>query len=98
MEDGRVTAIGDGLERDGAQVIDVTGKLVAPGLVDVHVHLREPGGEHTETIATGTAAAARGGYTTVCAMPNTKPVPDTAEVMTQVVNRIKETAKVRVLP
>ncbi|MBC2257833.1 dihydroorotase [Listeria booriae] len=98
MEDGRVTAIGDGLERDGAQVIDVTGKLVAPGLVDVHVHLREPGGEHKETIATGTAAAARGGYTTVCAMPNTKPVPDTAEVMTQVVERIKETAKVRVLP
>ncbi|MBC1553237.1 dihydroorotase [Listeria booriae] len=98
MEDGRVTAIGDGLERDGAQVIDVTGKLVAPGLVDVHVHLREPGGEHKETIATGTAAAARGGYTTVCAMPNTKPVPDTAEVMTQVVDRIKETAKVRVLP
>ncbi|MBC2194485.1 dihydroorotase [Listeria booriae] len=98
MEDGRVTAIGDGLERDGAKVIDVTGKLVAPGLVDVHVHLREPGGEHKETIATGTAAAARGGYTTVCAMPNTKPVPDTAEVMTQVVDRIKETAKVRVLP
>ncbi|MBC6129633.1 dihydroorotase [Listeria booriae] len=98
MEDGRVTAIGDGLERDGARVIDVTGKLVAPGLVDVHVHLREPGGEHKETIATGTVAAARGGYTTVCAMPNTKPVPDTAEVMTQVVNRIKETAKVRVLP
>ncbi|MBC1795101.1 dihydroorotase [Listeria booriae] len=98
MEDGRVTAIGDGLERDGAQVIDVTGKLVAPGLVDVHVHLREPGGEHKETIATGTAAAARGGYTTVCAMPNTKPVPDTAEVMTRVVERIKETAKVRVLP
>ncbi|MBC1523297.1 dihydroorotase [Listeria booriae] len=98
MEDGRVTAIGDGLERDGAQVIDVTGKLVAPGLVDVHVHLREPGGEHKETIATGTAAAARGGYTTVCAMPNTKPVLDTAEVMTQVVERIKETAKVRVLP
>ncbi|MBC1226217.1 dihydroorotase [Listeria booriae] len=98
MEDGRVTAIGDGLERDGARVIDVTGKLVAPGLVDVHVHLREPGGEHKETIATGTAAAARGGYTTVCAMPNTKPVPDTAEVMTQVVERIKETAKVRVLP
>ncbi|MBC2168853.1 dihydroorotase [Listeria booriae] len=98
MEDGRVTAIGDGLERDGARVIDVTGKLVAPGLVDVHVHLREPGGEHKETIATGTAAAARGGYTTVCAMPNTKPVPDTAEVMTRVVERIKETAKVRVLP
>lgn len=99
IEDGRVTAIGDGIEAsEGAKVIDVAGKLIAPGLVDVHVHLREPGGEHKETIATGTAAAARGGYTTVCAMPNTKPVPDTAEVMTQVVDRIKETAAVRVLP
>ncbi|MBC1501380.1 dihydroorotase [Listeria weihenstephanensis] len=98
MEDGRVTAIGDGIENENAKVIDVAGKLIVPGLVDVHVHLREPGGEHKETIATGTAAAARGGYTTVCAMPNTKPVPDTAEVMTQVVDRIKETAEVRVLP
>ncbi len=80
------------------QVIDVEGKLVAPGLVDVHVHLREPGGEAKETIETGSLAAAAGGFTTIAAMPNTRPVPDTKEQMEWVQNRIKETAHVRVLP
>src|SRR5699024_4722018 len=72
--------------------------LVTPGFVDVHVHLREPGGEAKETIATGTDAAARGGYTTVCAMPNTQPTPDSVDVLQSVNDRIKETAKIRVLP
>ncbi len=79
-------------------VINIEGKLVTPGFIDVHVHLREPGGEHKETIETGTLAAAAGGFTTNCAMPNTRPVPDTEEQMEWLQDRIKETGHVRVLP
>ena len=78
--------------------MDAAGKLVSPGFIDLHVHLREPGGEKKETIATGTLAAARGGFTTIAAMPNTRPVPDTKEQMEWLQTRIQETAKVRVLP
>ena len=66
-------------EIENAEMIDGKGLCLAPGFVDVHVHLREPGGEHKETIESGTMAAAKGGYTTICAMPNTRPVPDTKE-------------------
>ncbi|AID01132.1 dihydroorotase [Staphylococcus xylosus] len=78
--------------------IDVKGQFVSPGLVDVHVHLREPGGEHKETIETGTKAAARGGFTTVCPMPNTRPVPDSEENLNRLNQLIVENAQVRVLP
>ena len=77
LKDGRVEAIDDRLSApDDAQVIDAAGHVVCPGLVDLHVHLREPGGEHKETIATGSMAAVAGGFTTVCAMPNTDPPID----------------------
>ncbi|MDA1475617.1 dihydroorotase [Bacillus changyiensis] len=79
-------------------VIDAEGLFISPGFVDLHVHLREPGGESKETIETGTKAAARGGFTTVAAMPNTRPVPDTKEQLEQLTKRIHETASVRVLP
>ncbi len=77
LQDGKVVATGQGIGRpDGATVLDATGLIVAPGLIDVHVHLREPGHEDRETIATGAASAVAGGFTGVCAMPNTDPVID----------------------
>ncbi|MCG3398830.1 dihydroorotase [Staphylococcus massiliensis] len=99
IEGQTIKAMGEDVEApNDAEVIDANGKFVAPGLIDVHVHLREPGGEHKETIETGTKAAARGGFTTVCPMPNTKPVPDTVENIEKLNQIIKESAQVRVLP
>ncbi len=85
-------------KKSGEQAIDAQGKVLSPGFIDLHVHLREPGFEYKETIATGSAAAAKGGFTTVCAMPNLKPFPDNAEELKKAHKRIKETAAVRVLP
>ncbi|GAA0299225.1 dihydroorotase [Gracilibacillus halotolerans] len=98
ITDGKISAIGNHLPKDNAEQIDGKGNVVVPGFIDVHVHLREPGGEAKETIETGTRAAARGGYTTVCSMPNTKPVPSTKEVMDQIQQKIEEKSVIRVLP
>lgn len=97
IEDGKIVEISDSIDNHD-EVIDANGKLITPGFVDVHVHLREPGGEHKETIETGTKAAARGGFTAVMPMPNTRPVPDNADTLTKLIDRIKETAHVKVLP
>lgn len=96
IEDGKITQIGKNISGD--QEIDLKGKLVTPGLVDVHVHFREPGFTDKETIRTGTQAAARGGYTTVCAMPNTNPIPDTKEKMAAVRSLIDRDACINVEP
>ncbi|MBU8915345.1 dihydroorotase [Bacillus sp. FJAT-29953] len=98
IENGIISKLAPSLTESAERTVDAQGMLVSPGFVDLHVHLREPGGEKKETIATGTMAAARGGFTTVAAMPNTRPVPDTKEQMDWVMDRIKETASVRVLP
>ena len=98
IENGKIKEIGLELKADADQIIDATGLVAAPGFIDLHVHLREPGGEKKETIATGTKAAAKGGFTTVAAMPNTRPVPDSKQQMEWLQSRIKETANVRVLP
>ena len=82
--DGVITEVGTGLSRAGAQVLDATDLIALPGLVDLHAHLREPGREDAETVQTGTAAAALGGYTAVHAMANTDPVADTAGVVEQI--------------
>src|SRR5438046_6248178 len=77
IQDGKITAVGRGLTApDGALVRNVKGRIVAPGLVDLHVHLSEPGNEDEETVASGARAAAAGGFTAICAMPNTDPVTD----------------------
>ncbi|MBP2240062.1 dihydroorotase [Cytobacillus eiseniae] len=98
IETGKITEISKEIDREAEEVIDAKGLLIAPGFLDLHIHLREPGGEKKETIATGTAAAAKGGFTTVAAMPNTRPVPDSKEQLTWLNQRIEETAKVKVLP
>ncbi|MEI4771766.1 dihydroorotase [Psychrobacillus sp. FJAT-51614] len=98
IENGLITKIGANETIKDAQVIDGKGMLLSPGFIDVHVHLREPGGEHKETIESGTKAAAKGGYTTICAMPNTRPVPDTVETFSHILDLVEKNALVRVLP
>ena len=85
-------------EANGAETFDASGLLVAPGFIDLHVHLREPGQENSETIETGTHAAAQGGFTVVCCMPNTKPVNDNASITRFIVDRAKAYGHVRVWP
>ena len=100
LKDGRVAEIagpGKLKSANGAEVLDATGLTVAPGLVDMHVHLREPGQGHKETIATGTAAAATGGFTAIAAMPNTAPVNDSVEI-TRWMQAPERGACIRVFP
>jgi len=98
LEDGRVAETGAKLARRGAEVVDVAGLVVCPGFIDLHVHLREPGREDKETIATGTRAAAAGGFTAVCAMPNTTPVNDNSGITRFIVDRARAEGLVRVHP
>ena len=96
IDGDRIVAIGKDLSQGDAKVIKARGKLVVPGLIDPHVHLREPGQEHKETLATGSAAAVMGGFTTVCCMPNTTPALDSPEMVGFIENRARQTARCRV--
>jgi len=99
LRDGRIEAVGRNIPAGpGAGVLDAAGKVVAPGLIDIHVHLREPGFEHAETIATGAMAAAAGGFTAVCAMPNTDPVTDGQATVGFVLRQANRAGKARVYP
>jgi dihydroorotase len=96
--DGRVVGIGFDLSVGEAEVFDASGMIVAPGFIDIHVHLREPGFEHAENIESGSRAAAAGGFTSICCMPNTKPVNDSALVTSYIVERARRDAVVNVFP
>lgn len=96
VEDGKIAKIGAGLADDADEVLDVTGKVVTPGLIDLHVHLREPGQEAKEDFASGTQAAAAGGFTTICTMPNTKPAVDSAALVRSLKMRAQEVGVVNV--
>jgi dihydroorotase len=96
--DGRIAGVAPNLSSPKAEVFDASGMVVAPGFIDMHVHLREPGFEHAETIESGARAAAAGGFTSVCCMPNTKPVNDSATVTSYIVERARSHAVVNVFP
>ncbi|HVL51527.1 MAG TPA: dihydroorotase [Actinomycetota bacterium] len=98
VDNGRVVDAGSRLSANGAEVIDITGAVICPGFVDLHVHLREPGREDEETVATGSAAAARGGFTAVGAMPNTDPVCDNAAVADKVAAAARRAGLCEVIP
>ncbi|HZX67484.1 MAG TPA: amidohydrolase family protein, partial [Candidatus Elarobacter sp.] len=98
IENGFVAAIGEQLDASDARVVEAGGAIVAPGFIDMHVHLREPGQTHKETIASGTAAAVAGGFAAVACMPNTEPALDSATIVSEVMRRADAAGLARVYP
>lgn len=98
LVDGLVAEIKPDMEEKADRIIKADGFLITPGLIDLHTHLREPGDEQKETIESGGRAAARGGFTTICCMPNTRPVNDRSEITREIIDRARKSSPVRVLP
>lgn len=98
IENDKILKIEKNIKVQADKAIDCTGYVVMPGMVDMHCHLREPGGEHKETIETGSKSAVAGGFTTICPMPNTNPTPDSAIVLEQILKRAKEVNLCNILP
>jgi len=98
IEDGLIKGLGPGLSPADAEIFDASGLIVAPGFIDMHVHLREPGFEHAESIESGARAAAAGGFTSICPMPNTAPVNDSPTVTTYIIEKARRHAVVNVFP
>ncbi len=98
VRDGKIARVAEGIAPDGAQVLDLRGKVVTPGFIDMHVHLREPGREDEETMETGSAAAAAGGFASIAVMPNTDPWNDTQSVTEYIVSQAKKRSVVNVFP
>lgn len=98
ISDGRVAEISESIDAPDAEILDAAGLIVAPGFIDLHVHFREPGAEYKETIESGARAAAAGGFTSVCCMPNTSPINDNSSVTSFIIERAKAAATVNVFP
>ncbi|HEY8460254.1 MAG TPA: dihydroorotase [Blastocatellia bacterium] len=98
IRDGRVAEIGENIDADGLETFDASGLIVAPGFIDLHVHLREPGFEYKETIASGARAAVAGGFTSVCCMPNTKPINDNSSVTSFIIEQGRAAKLANVFP
>ena len=98
VEGDKIAKIAENINAEADQVIDCSGYIIMPGMIDVHCHLREPGGEHKGTIETESKSAVAGGFTTICPMPNTNPTPDSAIVLEQIINRAKEVNLCNILP
>ena len=97
IEDEKIVKISESIE-SADKIIDCTDLYIMPGMIDIHCHLREPGGEHKETIETGSKSAVCGGFTTICPMPNTNPTPDSAIVLEKIINEAKRVNLCNVLP
>jgi len=98
LKETKITKIGKSIKASGAKVIDAKGKIVMPGLIDMHAHLRQPGREDEETLNSGAKAAAKGGFTTICAMPNTEPVCDNRGAAEYIISEARKNACINILP